>query len=139
MKEWIAKQLALKMQHNTSQAAFTNQCKLWKDPTSKIVNEDWKDQLPKDYPQALSWLERSSGYPLVAYDRCPNCSVVIYRCEFKEHSCCPRCQTPRYKPGSKDKVPQARLLYNPMAAYVQSLWGQPDLARCFHLNFSYVL
>lgn len=126
-KLWIAKQFAAKFQHNTPQAAFTTQANLWKsDP---YYTNPETEELPKSFPQALSWLEKSSGYPLVAYDRCPCCSVVVFRCEYQDHKQCPRCNTDRYRPGSNDQVPRARLLYSPITSYIDSLKSQPDYAR----------
>lgn len=126
---WIAKQFALKFQHNTSQAAFTNQCQLLQDDDCPFLKDEWKGQLPRSYAQALLWLEQSAGSDLIAYDRCPKCSVVIYRCEFKNHTCCPRCGEARFKQGSEGKsIPRARLLYNPVESYVRALWSQRDHA-----------
>lgn len=129
-KTWIAKQFADKFQHNNSQASTTSQFSHWKDPDpdSCYTTED-RDELPKTFAQALSWLQQASGYPLVAYDRCPSCSVVVFRCEFKDHKHCPRCNHARYRPGSNDKVPHARLLYSPISSYLDTLWSQPDIAR----------
>lgn len=129
VKQWIAKQFALKFQHNYSQEAFDDQCHLWRDPTNPFTTQEAREALPKSFSQALTWLQQSSGYPLVAYDRCPRCSVMVYRCEFKDHSQCPRCSAPRYKEGSRGKVPCARLLYNPIGAYVDNLWGEPAIAK----------
>lgn len=126
--KWIAQQFALKFQHNTSQAAFTNQCRLWTEDCP-FLSDEWRGQLPKSYAQALNWLEHAAASPLIAYDRCPDCEVVIYRCEFKDHTSCPRCGTARYKRGAGKDIPRARLYYNPVECYVRGLWSRPDMAR----------
>lgn len=77
----------------------------------------------------MSALEKQAKVAMFLYDICPNkeCACV-FRGEFQYEDTCPRCNTSRYKLEDVEK-PAKTMLYFSIAAWIQSLYESPDIAR----------
>jgi hypothetical protein len=65
------------------------------------------------------------------YDICANkeCAAV-FRCEHKDCTHCPKCNTSRF---TEDKRVRKKLYYLPIGQWLVAAWANPDIARCVML------
>lgn len=83
------------------------------------------------FPQVLRRLEQAGGMQTYVYDICAkkDCAAV-FRCEHKDCTHCPKCNTSRFtdKGGARKK-----LYYLSIGQWLTAAWADSDIARCVML------
>lgn len=86
---------------------FQLHCRLGHDGVKRVLElvagikslpKAFKDSLPDSFRSLLGTLEKEFGMEIsleIVYDICPMC-YIVYRCEHKDCTDCPRCSSPRY-------------------------------------------
>ena len=128
---WGAAEIIDSLHHSNSHASVDKSAKRWLN--SPHVSTEFRNVMPDMYKKVLHALEAEFGCKSYLYDRCASCSF-LFRCEHQDAEHCPRChlngkQSPRWHGQGKSRRAWATMIYNPVAGYVTSLWGRPDMAR----------
>jgi len=128
--EYVAQRMISRAEYNVSQAAFTDEMESLKY-RCKGMGADWREELPKDYPEALHILEGRSDMQVFEYHVCSgNHCGFVYRLAHKEARHCPNCKTPRYKEGAKGSMhPRRRMYYVSVKGWLEKLFSQEEFAK----------
>lgn len=128
VKGWVARAIALCLQHRSSRAMYDSQVILLRSCEKKDVNQQFAEAMPPTYHKAMAFLAAEFGSLSYVYDRCSECGFV-YRAEFQDREHCPCCFAHRYyQTGTSRAV--ARLVVCPLSEWLKYVWQHPDLARC---------
>lgn len=132
VRKQIASTLLRRLQYGQSQKAFEAEIADWKN--CGMLDESFSEQIPDTYAKCLRALERDLKHKPVAfyiYDICPTAGCpCVYRCEFRDLECCPRCKAKRYKTSATGKRrAAATMLYGCLLDYVRCTFTNPYLVE----------
>lgn len=128
VRQWIARAIAICLQHRNSRATYTSMVWLWRSCCNINVSSEFKAALPGTYPKAFNFLAAEVGSKSDVYDTC-SCCAFVYRGVFQHLEYCAHCCKERFHSHGTHRRAISWLIVCPFAEHIKYLWGHPDLAR----------